>query len=82
MRIRREAHERRAATGHDWLSHGKEQPSTIDGTAQITPESRTITREEHLLPLMVTAGAAGSDLGKAVFRDVVMGMTVSAIRFG
>ena len=39
-------------------------------------------REEHLLPLMVAAGAAGSDLGKAVFRDVVMGMTVSAIRFG
>ena len=39
-------------------------------------------REEHLLPLMVTAGAAESDPGKAVFRDVVMGLTVSAIRFG
>jgi len=39
-------------------------------------------REEHLMPLMVTAGAAGTDLGKVVFRDVVMGMTVSAVRFG
>jgi aromatic ring-opening dioxygenase catalytic subunit (LigB family) len=39
-------------------------------------------REEHLLPLMVTAGAAGEDPGAAVFRDVIMGMTVSAVRFG
>ena len=39
-------------------------------------------REEHLLPLMVAAGAAENDPGKSVFRDVVMGTTVSAIRFG
>ncbi len=39
-------------------------------------------REEHLLPLMVAAGAAGDDRGEAVFRDVVMGVSVSAIRFG
>jgi aromatic ring-opening dioxygenase catalytic subunit (LigB family) len=39
-------------------------------------------REEHLLPLMVAAGAGGTDLGKSVFRDNVMGATVSAIRFG
>jgi aromatic ring-opening dioxygenase catalytic subunit (LigB family) len=39
-------------------------------------------REEHLLPLMVAAGAAGNDRGESVFRDDIMGMTVSGIRFG
>jgi aromatic ring-opening dioxygenase catalytic subunit (LigB family) len=39
-------------------------------------------REEHLLPLMVAAGAAGMDRGKSVFADDVMGARVSAIRFG
>jgi aromatic ring-opening dioxygenase catalytic subunit (LigB family) len=39
-------------------------------------------REEHLLPLMVVAGAAGADRGRRVFRDHVMGACVSAIRFG
>jgi aromatic ring-opening dioxygenase catalytic subunit (LigB family) len=39
-------------------------------------------REEHLLPLMVAAGAAGADLGVKVFEDQVLGATVSAFRFG
>lgn len=39
-------------------------------------------REEHLLPLMVAAGAAGDDRGQHVFRDHVIGWTVSAYRFG
>jgi aromatic ring-opening dioxygenase catalytic subunit (LigB family) len=39
-------------------------------------------REEHLLPLMVAAGAAGEDHGKQVFRDEVMGAVVSAVQFG
>ncbi len=39
-------------------------------------------REEHLLPLMVVAGAAGSDAGRRVFHDRVMGATVSAFAFG
>ncbi|MFZ5491366.1 MAG: DODA-type extradiol aromatic ring-opening family dioxygenase [Pseudomonadota bacterium] len=39
-------------------------------------------REEHLLPLMVAAGAAGSDPGRRVFHDRVMGATVSAFAFG
>jgi aromatic ring-opening dioxygenase catalytic subunit (LigB family) len=39
-------------------------------------------REEHLLPLLVAAGAANEDLGKQVFRDVVMGSVVSAVQFG
>ena len=39
-------------------------------------------REEHLLPLMVAAGAAGEDLGTRVLRDEPMGVVVSAVRFG
>ena len=38
--------------------------------------------EEHLLPLMVVAGAAGDDAGKNVFSDRVMETTLSAFRFG
>jgi aromatic ring-opening dioxygenase catalytic subunit (LigB family) len=39
-------------------------------------------REEHLLPLMVMAGAAGNDRGTQVFSDVVMSVVVSAVQFG
>jgi len=38
--------------------------------------------EEHLLPLMVVAGAAGQDPGQKVFSDRVMETTLSAFRFG
>ncbi|MBQ0718816.1 MAG: dioxygenase [Gammaproteobacteria bacterium] len=39
-------------------------------------------REEHLLPLMVAAGAAGNEAGIAIYRDQVLGAQVSAIQFG
>jgi len=39
-------------------------------------------REEHLLPLMVVAGAAENDPGQQVFVDEVMGVTISAHAFG
>lgn len=39
-------------------------------------------REEHLLPLMVAAGAAGDDIGRRVFVDQAMGATMSAYAFG
>ena len=39
-------------------------------------------REEHLLPLIVAAGAAGDDPGSRIFTDRVMGATVSAYQFG
>lgn len=39
-------------------------------------------REEHLLPLMVIAGAAGDDAGAAPYRDVVMNAHLSAVHFG
>jgi len=39
-------------------------------------------REEHLLPLMVAAGAAGADRGRTSFDGTVLGMPVSAVHFG
>jgi aromatic ring-opening dioxygenase catalytic subunit (LigB family) len=39
-------------------------------------------REEHLLPLMVIAGAAGSDRGRVDFRGLFLGVEISAHAFG
>lgn len=39
-------------------------------------------REEHLLPLMVCAGAAGDDAGHVTFREIVMGAHTLAAQFG
>lgn len=38
--------------------------------------------EEHLIPLMVAAGAAGDDRGQHVFADRVLETTLSGYRFG
>jgi len=38
--------------------------------------------EEHLLPLMTVAGAAGNDAGRKVFSDRVLETTLSAYSFG
>lgn len=38
--------------------------------------------EEHLLPLMTAAGAAGEDMGRKVFSDRVLETTLSAFVFG
>ena len=39
-------------------------------------------QEEHLLPLMVVAGAASSEIGRKVFTDRVMETSLSAFVFG
>ena len=39
-------------------------------------------REEHLLPLMVVAGAAGADRGSVAYQGSVMGARLSAYQFG
>lgn len=39
-------------------------------------------REEHLLPLMVAAGAGLDDPASVVFDDDVLGVRVNAVRFG
>ena len=39
-------------------------------------------REEHLLPLMVVAGAAGNDVGTVPYADTLLGVKLSAAQFG
>jgi aromatic ring-opening dioxygenase catalytic subunit (LigB family) len=39
-------------------------------------------REEHLLPLMVAAGAADDEPGKRVYHEPIMGAATSGFRFG
>jgi aromatic ring-opening dioxygenase catalytic subunit (LigB family) len=39
-------------------------------------------REEHLLPLMVAAGAAGTDPGRVPYSEPLLGTRVSAVHFG
>ncbi len=59
-----------------------------DRAAQLTdwasaPAARfSHPREEHLLPLMVAAGAADDDPGTTVYHEAIMGATTSGFRFG
>jgi aromatic ring-opening dioxygenase catalytic subunit (LigB family) len=39
-------------------------------------------REEHLLPLMVVAGAAGEDRGARAYDGTILGLRISAYHFG
>lgn len=64
-----------AETRHDALANWQEG-SGADG--QLAQPSG---RQEHLMPLHVAAGAAGSGLGREVFRDQVLGVEVCAFRF-
>lgn len=71
----------------DWLTEtvALEAPARDERLASwsTAPQARAChPREEHLLPLMVVAGAGQTDPGTTVFRDEVMGVTVSAVQFG
>ena len=47
------------------------------------PNARAVhPREEHLLPLMVMAGAAGADRGRVAFHDTFAGFHITAAHFG
>jgi aromatic ring-opening dioxygenase catalytic subunit (LigB family) len=70
-----------------WLGETVSAPPTTRAERlagwERAPEARHAhPREEHLLPLMVAAGAAGSDPGTTVFHDRILGAPTSAYRFG
>jgi aromatic ring-opening dioxygenase catalytic subunit (LigB family) len=71
-----------------WLSDAVQAPTATARNAQLmqwaqAPAARQAhPREEHLLPLMVAAGAAGEDRGNKVYADHVNGLAISAFRFG
>jgi aromatic ring-opening dioxygenase catalytic subunit (LigB family) len=71
----------------DWLAGAvtappDERDSSLVHWARGPSARQCHPREEHLLPLMLAAGAAGADRGQRVFRDEVMGAVVSGVRFG
>jgi len=47
------------------------------------PYARTVhPREDHLIPLMVVAGAAATDVGQRIFTDTVFEVLMASYRFG
>lgn len=76
-----------AAAFDEWLRG----TATLDEAArnrgligwQSAPGARAAhPREEHLLPLMVMAGAAGADRGAVAFGGTILGLRISAYQFG
>ncbi len=58
---------------HDGLTHWKQAPAAREAHP----------REDHLIPLMVAAGAAGADPAIAIYGEMFMGaLAVSSFRFG
>ncbi len=75
-----------AATFDNWLTNTCEsepgERNKLLGNWLNAPSARQAhPREEHLLPLMVVAGAGGNNQGKNIFQDNVMGVNVSAYQF-
>ncbi len=71
----------------DWLTSVCEgEPAARDAALaswDAGPSARFChPREEHFLPLLVAAGAAGGEPGRRVFSDEVMGVRVSAFELG
>ncbi|MEW6169239.1 MAG: class III extradiol ring-cleavage dioxygenase [Pseudomonadota bacterium] len=82
------AGERAAAEFDAWLAQTVELPDAAERAARLQAWERAPCarqahpREEHLLPLMVAAGAAGGDAGRRVFAGHVWGIATSGFRFG
>lgn len=77
---------KRADAFDQWLTRAVESPSAerdqLLGNWREAPFSAFAhPREEHLIPLMVAAGAGGDAPGKRIFSDAPMGAAISAYRF-
>jgi aromatic ring-opening dioxygenase catalytic subunit (LigB family) len=77
--------DRRASVEFDaWLQDTISQANPVIRNARLVdwkdaPSARAChPREDHLIPLMVVAGAAGSDLGRSSFSDLIGGKAYSA----
>lgn len=70
-----------------WMAESVVRPAAERDSAlsrwAAAPSARAAhPREEHLLPLMVVAGAAGEDAGRVSWSGSVLGTRVSAVQFG
>jgi aromatic ring-opening dioxygenase catalytic subunit (LigB family) len=77
-----------AAAFDAWLTEAVTAPDPAVRAARLigwadAPQARAChPREEHLIPLMVAAGAAGGDPGRRVFSDRIGGKAISGFAFG
>ena len=76
----------RAKAFDDWLTRAVESPAAerdalLTGWRNAPFAAYAHPREEHLIPLMVAAGAGGEAQGVRVFADQPMGAAISAYRF-
>jgi aromatic ring-opening dioxygenase catalytic subunit (LigB family) len=72
----------------DWLTAAVSRPDAAARDEALAgweeaPYARLChPREEHLIPLMVAAGAAGEDRGRRIFNDRIWGKALSGFQFG
>jgi aromatic ring-opening dioxygenase catalytic subunit (LigB family) len=69
-----------------WLTHAVESPAAerdalLKGWQKAPFAAYSHPREEHLIPLMVVAGAGSDEPATRVFGDEPMGAAISAYRF-
>jgi aromatic ring-opening dioxygenase catalytic subunit (LigB family) len=74
-------------TFDDWLAAAAtaapaDRDRALEAWAQAPAARAAHPREEHLLPLMVVAGAAGDDRGELAYRGTFMGTIISGYHFG
>ena len=70
-----------------WLRDAATKPSAERDAALMqwstAPAARLAhPREEHLIPLMVIAGAAGEDRATVAYNGTILGLRLSAYHFG
>lgn len=65
-----------------WLEAAAADPARLARWADAPFGREAHPREEHLIPLMVCAGAAEGEPARTAFRDTVMDVVISAIEFG
>jgi aromatic ring-opening dioxygenase catalytic subunit (LigB family) len=76
----------RARAFDTWLTRAVESPAAerdalLTGWRAAPFAAYAHPREEHLIPLMVAAGAGGDEPGTRIFTDEPMGAAISAYRF-
>jgi aromatic ring-opening dioxygenase catalytic subunit (LigB family) len=70
-----------------WLAEaavqaGDERDRRLASWARAPAARQAHPREEHLLPLMVVAGAAGADRGRVAYSGTLVGLRISGFHFG
>jgi aromatic ring-opening dioxygenase catalytic subunit (LigB family) len=63
-------------------SEQAERERRLTDWAQAPAARKAHPREEHLLPLMVVAGAAGAERARVPYQGTILGLRLSAYQFG